>query len=152
MPPFLSRLGTFGRSSLYVRPLGTHYNPTSVAQQLIAQGYTANNSELLAELTGVSSLTDDFFANPDEFFLTHFPANVSHSHVLVLTNVDENAEHEVWEWAYDVHRLMVEKVDNDRGRGRMRGCFPDFVIGKDAVAVRAKANQIRQENGMAGGA
>ena len=120
-------------------------------QNLTERGHTANSSELLAELTGTVSLTDEFFADPDNFFLTHFPVGVSRQHIVVLTSVDENAEHEVWEWACDVHRLRVEKVYNDRGRGRMRGCFPDFVIGQDAIAVRAKANEIRRENGVTGG-
>jgi hypothetical protein len=96
-------------------------------------------------------LTDEFFDNPNAFFLTHFPAHAPHDHVIVLNSVDEIAENQVYEWACDVHRLRVEKVENDRGRGRMRGCFPDFVIGKDVRAVRAKASQIRQENGMVGG-
>ena len=94
----------------------------------------------MAELTGVDSLTDQFFNDSHTFFRTHFPMGVSNQHVVVLTSVDEVAENQIWEWACDVYRLKVEKVDNDRGRGRMRGCFPDFVIGKDAYAVRAKVD------------
>jgi hypothetical protein len=61
-------------------------------------------------------------------------------------NVDEIAENQGLEWACDVYRLRVEKVENDRGRGRDRGRFPDFVIGKNGRAVRAKAEEIQREN------
>jgi len=113
---------------------------------LVQRGETVHTSDFLAELTGATSLTDDFFDDPHTFFRTHFPVGVSLQHVVVLKNVDEIAENQVWEWAVDIHRLRVEKVDNDRGRGRNRGRFPDFVIGKDARVVRAKAKEIRQEN------
>ena len=66
----------------------------------------------------------------------------------MLKNVDEVAENQVLEWACDVYRLRVEKVENDRGRGRDRGRFPDFVIGKNGREVRAKAEEIQRENGI----
>ncbi|KDR79592.1 hypothetical protein GALMADRAFT_243691 [Galerina marginata CBS 339.88] len=118
-----------------------------VLNLLLQQGHTVYTSETLAELTGADSLTDDFFDDPKKFFETHFPAGVSPQHVVVLMNVDEVAEIQVWEWACDAYGLRVEKVENDRGRGRDRGCFPDFVIGKNGRAVKQKADEIRQENG-----
>ena len=63
-------------------------------------------------------------------------------------NVDEVAENQVWEWACGVYRLRVEKVEKDRGRGRDQGRFPDFVIGKNGRAVKAKAEKIQRENGI----
>ncbi|KIM35555.1 hypothetical protein M413DRAFT_347678 [Hebeloma cylindrosporum] len=96
---------------------------------LIEQGHTIYTSETLAELTGANSLTDEFFEHPPTFFRNHFPLGVSPQHVVVLMNVDEVAENQIWEWACDMYRLKVEKVENDRGRGRDRGRFPDFVLG-----------------------
>jgi hypothetical protein len=96
-------------------------------------------------------LTNDFFNNPAVFFRTHFPTNISSQHVVVLSDVDAIAENQVYEWACDAYGLMVEKVENDRGTGRNRGRFPDFVIGKDIRVVRAKANEIRRENAGLGG-
>jgi hypothetical protein len=108
---------------------------------------------LLAELTGTSftSLTDQFF-DRGNFFRTQFLPGVSCQHIVVLGSLDENAELAVWGWCFDVHDLRVEKVDNNQGSGRMRGRFPDFVVGKDAAAVRAKANDIRAANGQVHGA
>jgi hypothetical protein len=80
------------------------------------------------------------------FFQTHFPPGVPLQHVVVLKNFDTIAEHEIYEWACDLYRLRVEKVDNNRGRGRNQGRFADFVVGKDAREVRAKADEIRREN------
>ena len=124
-------------------------------QQLTQRGYTTDNCEVLAELTGTSPtfLTDQFFDDRANFFRTQFPPNVSPQHVVVLASLDENAEHEVWQWCVDVHRLRVEKIDNNRGSGRLRGRFLDFVVGKDAAVVHAKANEIRAANGeVRGGA
>ncbi|KIM35559.1 hypothetical protein M413DRAFT_14485 [Hebeloma cylindrosporum] len=118
-----------------------------VTNILIQQGHTAYTSETLARLTGANSLTDEFFDHPPTFFRNHFPLGVSPQHVVVLMNVDEVAENQVWEWACDTHKLKVEKVEKDRGRGRDRGRFPDFVLGKDARRVREKAQEIRRENG-----
>lgn len=47
-----------------------------------------------------------------------------------------------------MYRLRVEKVEKDRGRGRDQGRFPDFVIGKNGRAVKAKAEKIQRENGI----
>jgi len=102
------------------------------------------------ELIVANTLADDFFDNPRAFFRTHFPTGVSSQHVVVLESVDDMAEIQILNWACDVYGLLVEKVDNDRGRGRNRGRFPGFVIGKKIRAVRAKADEIRRENGPGG--
>lgn len=120
--------------------------------QLIEEGHTAQTSETLAELTGATSLTDEFFDHPITFFKKHFlQANIPHEHTVVLMSVDDNAEVGVYEWACDMYHMYVEKVENNRMSGWNRGRFNDFVIGRSLRAVKAKAEEMRRQN-MAGAA
>ncbi|PPQ76459.1 hypothetical protein CVT26_012895, partial [Gymnopilus dilepis] len=125
-----------------------------IAETLVQQGHTIYNSPLLADVTGLTSLTDDFFTDPRAFLRKHFPPTAPRTHVVVLMGVDtaSDCEVDVYEWACDVFKLRVEKVENNRGRGFNRGRYADFVIGRDPGSVRAKAEEIRAGNASASGA
>ncbi|KAF9073222.1 hypothetical protein BDP27DRAFT_1360430 [Rhodocollybia butyracea] len=113
-----------------------------ISNLLVAQGHNPDSDPVLAQLMGRTTLVDQFFDDTANFFATHLPLQNS---VVVLENVDEdNLEIGVYEIACDRYGMRVQKVPrpfNLRGRGS----YPtaDFVIGKDAFLVNAKASELR---------
>lgn len=99
------------------------------------------------QLSGATSSTDEFFDHPATFFRKYFfQPNIPHDHTVVLMSVDVEAEVGVYEWACDMYRMYVEKVESNRMTGRNRGRFNDFVIGRGLRTVQAKAEEMIRSN------
>ncbi|PPQ76493.1 hypothetical protein CVT26_012359 [Gymnopilus dilepis] len=120
-----------------------------LTDSLVRDGKTIHTSELLAELTGATTPTDDFFAHPNTFFSKYFPRDAPRDRVILLLAVDKGGEDDVWSFARDMYKFEVVRVErwvDERGRGLgKRERISDFVIGRDAKAVKMKAEEVRQD-------